>query len=111
MCLFVCVHIRFPPITEDVLLQAFEVKPVVAVFIDQTLAISQSLLEEVIRKTAFLLLLLFLEVLDKEKKGYLESEELKNYLTQEGRNTNVFAMHDEEMCADSILLLFCLLLR
>ncbi|XP_075907249.1 dynein regulatory complex protein 8-like [Nelusetta ayraudi] len=38
---------KFPPITEDVLLQAFE-------------------------------------VLDKEKKGYLESDELKNYLTQEG---------------------------
>lgn len=49
-------------------------------------------------------------MLDKEKKGYLESDELKNYLTQEGRNTNVFAMHDKEMCADSILFLFCLLL-
>lgn len=49
-------------------------------------------------------------MLDKEKKGYLESDELKNYLTQEGRNTNVFALHDKEMCADSILFLFCLLL-
>lgn len=27
VCVFVCLHVRFPPITEDVLLQAFEVKP------------------------------------------------------------------------------------
>lgn len=29
-------------------------------------------------------------MLDKEKKGYLDSEELKNYLTQEGRSINMY---------------------
>lgn len=52
-CVFLCVPIRFPPITEDVLLQAFEVKPVHAIFIDRTLAIALYLSEEVIIKTAF----------------------------------------------------------
>lgn len=53
VCVFLCVHIRFPPITEDVLLQAFEVKPADAIFICQKLATAQFLHEEVISKTVF----------------------------------------------------------
>lgn len=36
---------------------------------------------------------LFFKVLDKEKKGYLESEEIKNYLTQEGGSKNVYSIY------------------
>ncbi|XP_037610163.1 dynein regulatory complex protein 8 [Sebastes umbrosus] len=48
---------KFPPITEDLLLQAFE-------------------------------------VLDKEKKGYLEPEELTKYMTQEGELFNQEEMEE-----------------
>lgn len=59
---FLCVHIRFPPITEDVLLQAFEVKPADAIFICQKLATAQYLLEEVISKQYFFVVVVFLGV-------------------------------------------------
>lgn len=62
VCVFLCVHIRFPPITEDVLLQAFEVKPSDAIFIGQKLATAQFLLEEVISKRVFFVVVVFLGV-------------------------------------------------
>lgn len=33
---------------------------------------------------------LYFQVLDKEKKGYLESEELTKYMTQEGKDEHLF---------------------